>query len=95
MLAHHLLVGSDVDAVDFVIGDVALQPLDLWAELVQHRAGFLRDGLNLVGGKGADSRNFTLNLRTLAWNDLLCNPGIGIVYTEAGKIARRNSEAIR
>src|SRR5580658_5734231 len=46
MLPYHLLVGRDVNAVNLVVGDVALQPLDLRAEIGEHRAGLLRDGLN-------------------------------------------------
>ena len=45
VFAHHLFVGRDVDAVDLVVGDVALQPLNLGPEVAQHRAGLLRDGL--------------------------------------------------
>src|ERR1039458_988181 len=41
MLAHHFFVGRDVDTVNFVLSDVAVQPLDLRTQVVQHAAGFL------------------------------------------------------
>jgi hypothetical protein len=37
MLSHHLFVGSE-DAVDFALGDVTVQLLNLQAQIVQYAA---------------------------------------------------------
>src|SRR5271165_5739114 len=42
------LVGCDVDAVDFVLGHVAVDPLNLGTEFAQDAAGGLGDGLQLL-----------------------------------------------
>src|ERR1700722_5735431 len=55
------LVRRDVDAVDLVVGDVAVQPLDLGAQLTQHSARRLRDGLQLGGRKLARIGDFALD----------------------------------
>src|SRR5439155_4662019 len=47
MPADHLLIGSVVDAVDLVAGDVTLHPLDLRSQIVQDAAGLLRNALEL------------------------------------------------
>lgn len=36
MLPYDVLVWSEIDAVDFVFRDVAVEPLNLRAELLQH-----------------------------------------------------------
>ena len=41
MLPDHLLVRSDVDTVQFVVGNVAMQPLDFGAEISENTARFL------------------------------------------------------
>ena len=41
VFTHRVFVGRDVDAVDFVVGDVAFQPLDLRPHLFKHPAGGL------------------------------------------------------
>src|SRR4051794_40570644 len=51
VLAHRLLVRREVHAVDLVVGDVALDPLDLRPHPPQDAAGLLRDGLELLGGQ--------------------------------------------
>src|SRR5579884_1554321 len=61
MLPDHLGIRSDVDAVDFVIGDVALHPLNLRTEVAQHGAGLLRNLLQLLGGETSRSRQFPLD----------------------------------
>jgi hypothetical protein len=48
VLTHHLLVGSDVYTVDFVCGDVALQPLDLWTQVLEDATGGLGNALQLL-----------------------------------------------
>src|SRR5580704_6888955 len=61
VLADHLFVGRDVDAVDFVVGDVAMKPLDLGTEIAQDGAGFFSDGLRLLGRYCTDTWNFAFN----------------------------------
>jgi len=55
------LVGGDVDAVDLVAGDEALDPLELGADGGDDAAGLLGDGLKLVGGEIAGSGDLTLD----------------------------------
>ena len=38
VLSDQSLVGGDVDAVDFVLGYVALNPLDFWSEFAKDAA---------------------------------------------------------
>ena len=47
MLAHHLFIGRDVDAVNLVLGHEAFHPLNLWSHVLEDAAGLLRDGLEL------------------------------------------------
>src|SRR5579863_2486659 len=61
MLAHHLFIRSDVDTVNFVLRDIAVQPLDLWSQVVQHAAGFLRDRDDLVWRYVANGRNIAFD----------------------------------
>lgn len=49
VFADQSFVGCDVDAVDFVLGHVAVNPLNFRAKFAQHAAGGLRDGLELLG----------------------------------------------
>src|SRR5229473_7729788 len=44
MLKHQLLIRSDVDAIELVVGHIALNPLNLRSHLVQHIAGSHRQG---------------------------------------------------
>jgi len=55
------LVGRDVDAVDLVAGDEALDPLELGADGGDDAAGFLGDGLELVRGEVAGSGDLALD----------------------------------
>ena len=55
------LVGGDVDAIDLVAGDEALDPLELGADGGDDAAGLLGDGLKLVGGEIAGSRDLALD----------------------------------
>src|SRR5450432_1552666 len=43
MLPHHLFIGRNVDAINLVLRNIAVQPLDLRPHVVQHTARFLRD----------------------------------------------------
>src|SRR5258706_12423579 len=47
VLAHGRLVGRDVYAIDLVVGDIAVDPLDLRAHGLQDAAGLLGDALEL------------------------------------------------
>src|SRR5206468_77935 len=47
VLLDQLLVRGDVHAVNLVVGDVAVQPLDARAQPVQDAAGLLREGLKV------------------------------------------------
>src|SRR5579863_2879221 len=51
MFADQRLVGCNVDAVDFVLGHVAVNPLNFGTEFAQDAAGGLRDGLQLLWGE--------------------------------------------
>src|SRR5579859_3092809 len=54
-------VWSDIDARDLVLGDIALNPLDIGSELAQHTARLLRDGLQLRGRESRRARNLPLD----------------------------------
>src|SRR4030095_7393485 len=55
VLAHRCFVRGDVDTVGLVVGDVTLNPLDLWTHGLEDIARLLRDGLQLRGGQLSDS----------------------------------------
>src|SRR5215469_1076192 len=61
MFAHRGFIRRDVNAIDFVVGHEAFQPLDLWTELTQHGTRFLRNGVQFARREFAGTRNFTLN----------------------------------
>lgn len=61
VFTHQLRVGRDVDAIDLVVRDVALDPVDLRAELLQDAARFLGDGLQLCGREFSDAGNFAFD----------------------------------
>src|SRR5689334_9155085 len=63
MLADHLLVRSTVDAIELVVGDVAVHPLNLRPELSEHIAGSLGGHLDVFWGKPAYSRHLTLDYK--------------------------------
>lgn len=45
------LVGRDVNTVDFILGYIAVNPLNLGSEFAQNAAGGLGDGLKLLGAE--------------------------------------------
>src|SRR2546422_11393311 len=47
--------------VDLVIGDVALEPLDLRAHVLEDPARFLRNRLEILSGQLSGTGNFTLD----------------------------------
>src|SRR6185295_9447889 len=61
MFMDHLFVRSDVNTVKLVVGDVALHPLDLWSQFIQHIARSLRQRFQLrraqLAGPWYDSLN--------------------------------------
>lgn len=61
MFAHELFVRSDVHTVNLVVGDVAMNPLDLWSKFGQYTAGFLRDRVELFRSQFSRSGNFAFN----------------------------------
>ena len=58
VLANCSLVRGDVDAVNLVVCDITLEPLDAWSHGLDHAAGFLRDGVQLIRGEFSGSREF-------------------------------------
>src|SRR5215813_14231265 len=61
VLTDHLLIGRDVDAVNLVVRNEALDPLDLRSEVAQHAARLLRDGVQFVGAEFARIWDFPFN----------------------------------
>lgn len=55
------LVGGDVDAVDLVFGNVAVDPLDVRSEGSEHVAGLLTDRLQLAWREAAGSSDIPLD----------------------------------
>src|SRR5215217_9368232 len=61
VFTHGRLVRRDVDAVDLVARDVALDPLNLRPHVAQHAARLLRDGLQLLRLQVARAGDFALD----------------------------------
>src|SRR5215207_2315589 len=61
VFTHGRLVRGDVDAVDLVARDVALDPLNLRPHVPQHSARLLRDGLQLLRLQVARAGDFALD----------------------------------
>src|SRR6185436_13377504 len=61
MLADQVLVVGKIDAIDLVAGDVALDPLDACADLVDRAARSLRDVDQLFLREIAGARNLALD----------------------------------
>ena len=51
VLADQFGVGGEIDAIDLVVGDVALDPLNVGTEAAQNRTGFLRDRFEMSCAK--------------------------------------------
>src|SRR6266436_309350 len=58
MLADHLFIWCNVDAIDFVVSHVAFEPLYFRPELSQHSARCLRDCFQFLLGQFACIRYF-------------------------------------
>src|SRR5438034_183423 len=61
VLAHQLLARRHVHAIDLVAGHVALHPLDLRAEALEHAARFFGDGAQLLRGELAGAGDLALD----------------------------------
>src|SRR6476660_5426696 len=61
MFANELFVGGDVDAVNLIAGDVAVDPLNLGAELTQDSAGCLGDRFEFITGQVSGTGNLALD----------------------------------
>src|SRR5712671_1311287 len=61
VLPNYVRVWSDVHTGDLVLGHVALHPLDAGTELFQHRAGALRDALQIRARDGRGVRYLALD----------------------------------
>ena len=61
MLPDQLGIGRAVDAVDLVIGDVAMDPLDVGSHILEHAAGLLRRALQLPARERAGTGHFTFD----------------------------------
>ena len=71
VLADQLLARRAVNAVDLVVGDVGMDPLDFRPELAENRAGALRRTLEVGRTQLANSRHFALD-HELGHAVLLC-----------------------
>jgi len=60
MVADGLLIRRDINAVDLVVSDVALDPLHS-RQRANHATGFLRDAVKVRGGEFAGSWDFAFN----------------------------------
>src|SRR5205085_3475234 len=61
MLADQILVGGAIDAINLVVGDVAVDPLDLRPEITEDGAGGLRGHLEVFGTELPSTRHFSLD----------------------------------
>src|SRR5262245_10438867 len=61
MLPDRLHIRSDVNAVDLLLGEITVDPLNLWTHLAQHAAGLLGDALALFGGQFARSGHISFD----------------------------------
>src|SRR4051812_48646253 len=68
VLADDVLIRSDIDTIDLVRRDVALDPLDLRPELLEYAARGLRYCLQLCRRRVADPRY--LSLYDVFWHSL-------------------------
>src|SRR3954469_15755358 len=61
VLPDQILARRAVDAIDLIVGDVGMDPLDLGPELAQHAARALRGALQIVRTKVPDARHIPLD----------------------------------
>jgi hypothetical protein len=70
MFLDDVLVARRIDAVDLVVGHVALEPLDVRAEFGDDAIGLLADVSQLVGRKPSGARE----LRSITYLGILALP---------------------
>src|SRR5947209_3987528 len=58
MFPHHCFVGGNINTIDLVLGDKALDPLNLWSHVFQNTARFLGNCLYLVSSETSSVWNF-------------------------------------
>src|SRR5262249_6019778 len=61
VFADGFLARCIVDAIDLVVGDEALHPLDLWHQVVQHPTRLLRNRLQLLPSQFPYAWNLSFN----------------------------------
>ena len=61
VLFYHPFVRGDIDAINLVIRDITLDPLNSRPHLVEHSAGLLRYGLQLFGREAPRIRDLALD----------------------------------
>src|SRR6266446_38225 len=61
VLQDDVRIRGDVDAVELVVGDVAVEPVDLGPQVGDDLVGLLRDRPQLLGGKAAGPRQVALD----------------------------------
>src|ERR1017187_8244432 len=83
MFAHRLFIRGYVDAVDFVVGHIAVKPLNLRAQLSQNAARRLRYRLQLLRRQLADFGNLSLDDKLGHGIDLLLGSSIHRIAAEA------------
>ena len=61
VLQNQFFIRCDVNAVDLVVGHIAVDPLDLGTHLLEHAAGLLGDALQRVGAELAGPGDVTFD----------------------------------
>src|SRR5262249_12026668 len=61
VLAYDLFIGGDVNAIDLIVGDVAIDPLNLWTYLIKNFSRRRRHTLKLLRQKSPGVRNLALD----------------------------------
>jgi hypothetical protein len=61
VFANQLFVGRDVNAIDAIIHHITFDPLNLWSEVAEYSARFLRNGLEILVRQFSGTGNFSFN----------------------------------
>src|SRR5262245_10070512 len=93
MGSHGCLIRRNVNAVDLVVGDVALDPLDLRPHAVQDAARFLRDGLQLLHRQFPGSGDVPLDHELGHYALLSYGHTERVTWRHLGETERRRLEA--
>src|ERR1035438_8899272 len=67
VLTNDFSVGGDIDAIDLVVRNITLHPLNLRPQRLHNTTGRLRNYSELLRGQLARSRNLTLNHVSWHW----------------------------